>query len=129
MYIRRLSATLALAGFAAVLATAQQPPPQPLDVSGEWTMTVTTDGGPITAWLVLKQEGEKITGSIRSEQGELPLEGTVKDKTLSFWFQYPTPDGNTLPVSMTGTVEGDTVKGTWDAGGMMAGEWTASRKK
>ncbi len=119
-----LAAVLVMLGLAGVVAQ-----PQALDVSGEWNMTVTTDGGPITATLVFKQEGEKLTGALRSDQGELPLEGAVKEKTVSFSFLYPTPDGNTLTVTMTGAVEGDEIKGTWDASGMAAGDWTAARKK
>lgn len=105
-----------------------RPAAQGIDVSGEWAITVNTDGGPIPATLVLKQDGEKVTGSIKSEQGELPLEGTMKDKTLSFAFAYPAPDGNTLTITMTGTIEGDTIKGTADFGGMGSGDWSATKK-
>lgn len=119
----RITGVLVLAG---VAAAAQ---PKAVNVTGEWTMTVATDGGPITATLVFTQDGEKVTGAVRSEQGELPLEGTFKEKTLTFSFLYPAPDGNTLTVTMTGTVDGDEIKGTWDAGGVAAGDWTATRKK
>ncbi len=121
---RWIWAVFAVVGVA--VAAAQ---PQALDVSGEWIMTVTTDGGPITATLVFKQDGEKVTGAVRSDQGELPLEGAVKDKTVTFSFLYTAPDGNALTVTMTGTVEGEAISGTWDAGGVVAGSWTAARKK
>ncbi len=101
---------------------------QGIDVSGEWAITVNTDGGPIPATLVLKQDGEKVTGSIKSEQGELPLEGTMKEKTLSFAFVYPAPDGSNLTITMSGTVEGDEIKGTADFGGMGGGDWSAKKK-
>ncbi len=101
---------------------------QGIDVSGEWAITVNTDGGPIPATLVLKQDGEKVTGSIKSEQGELPLEGTMKEKTLSFAFVYPAPDGSNLTITMSGTVEGEEIKGTADFGGMGGGDWSAKKK-
>jgi hypothetical protein len=105
-----------------------RPAAQGINVSGEWAITVNTDGGPIPATLVLKQEGEKVTGSIRSEQGELQLEGTMKEKTLSFSFVYPAPDGSNLTITMSGTVEGDEIKGTADFGGMGSGDWSAKKK-
>jgi hypothetical protein len=33
-----------------------------------------------------------------------------------------------MTVTMTGTVDGTSIKGTFDAGGMMTGEWTATKK-
>ena len=101
---------------------------QALDVSGEWAVSVNTDNGQVAATLVLKQDGEKITGSIRSDMGESVIEGTMKEKTLSFAFAFPAPDGSNMTVTMTGTVDGTSIKGSYDAGGMMAGEWTATKK-
>jgi hypothetical protein len=115
-------------GAALVLALPVRGDAQGVNVAGEWAMTVNTDNGAISATLVLKQDGEKITGSIKGDAGEMPLEGTIKEQTLTFGFTYPAPDGNALPVTMTAKVEGDTLKGTFDAGGMMAGEWTATKK-
>lgn len=111
-----------------VLALPARSHAQSLDVSGEWTMAVNTDNGQVAATLVLKQDGEKVTGSIRSEMGEQTLEGTMKEKTLSFVFVFPAPDGSNMTVTMTGAVDGTSIKGTYDAGGMMAGEWTATKK-
>jgi hypothetical protein len=119
---------LLLCAVALVLALPARSSAQAIDVSGEWAMTVNTDNGQIPVTLVLKQEGEKITGTIRSDMGESVLEGTMKEKTLSFAFNFSTPDGNSMVVTMTGTVDGTSVKGTFDAGGMMTGEWNATKK-
>ena len=117
-----------LSGVALVLALPARASAQAIDVSGEWAMTVNTDNGQIPVTLVLKQEGEKVTGTIRSERGESALEGTMKEKTLSFAFNYSTPDGNSMVVTMTGTVDGSSIKGTFDAGGMASGGWEATKK-
>lgn len=119
---------LLLCAVALVLALPARSSAQALDVSGEWAMSVNTDNGQIPATLVLKQEGEKITGSIRSDMGESVIEGTMKEKTLSFAFNFSTPDGSSMVVTMTGTVDGTSIKGTFDAGGMMTGEWNATKK-
>jgi len=117
---------LAFAGL--LLALPSRALAQAAGVDGEWAMTVNTDQGPISAVLVVKADGEKVTGAVKGEQGDLPLEGTFKEKTLSFSFLYPAPDGSSLTVTMTGTVEGDTINGTFDAGGMASGSWTAKKK-
>ena len=119
---------LLMCAVALVLALPGRSSAQALDVSGEWAMTVNTDNGQIPVTLVLKQEGEKVTGTIRSEMGEQVLEGTMKEKTLSFAFPYATPDGTSMTVTMTGIVDGTSIKGSFDAGGMMTGEWTATKK-
>ncbi len=119
---------LMICAVALVLALPARAGAQAIDVSGEWAMAVNTDNGQIPVTLVLKQEGEKITGTIRSDMGEQVLEGTMKEKTLSFAFNFSTPDGNSMVVTMTGIVDGTSIKGTFDAGGMMSGEWTATKK-
>ena len=110
-----------------VLAVPARASAQALDVSGEWAMTVNTDNGQIPVTLVLKQEGERVTGTIRSDMGEQVLVGTLKEKTLTFAFPFATPDGTSMTVTMTGTVDGTSMKGSFDAGGM-SGEWTATKK-
>jgi hypothetical protein len=117
-----------LCGVAVVLALPARSSAQAVDVTGEWAMTVNTDNGQIPVTLVLKQEGEKVTGSLRSDMGESVLEGTMKEKTLSFAFNFSTPDGNSMVVTMTGTVDGSSIKGTFDAGGMMSGAWEATKR-
>jgi hypothetical protein len=119
-----------LCGVAVVLAlpARSSAQAQAIDVTGEWAMTVNTDNGQIPVTLVLKQEGEKVTGSIRSDMGESAIEGTMKEKTLSFAFNFSAPDGNSMVITMSGAVEGATIKGTFDAGGMMSGSWEATKK-
>jgi len=113
--------SLALLSIVALLVVAA--PAEAADVSGEWTITVNSSQGPIPATLRLKVEGEKLTGAIvGGEGGEMPLEGTVKDNEITFSFWY-----GEIPVTMTGKVDGDTIKGTFDAGGQDGGDWAGKR--
>ena len=73
-------------------------------------------------------DGEKLTGSIVGDAGTIPIEGTAKDGEISFSFYYPTGSGD-IPVTMTGKVDGDSVKGTYDAGTAGGGDWSGSRVK
>jgi hypothetical protein len=114
-----LAACLALPAAAAAQST---------DALGTWNASFNTQNGVIAATLKLQKSGEKITGTIASDQGESPVEAQVKDKTLTVWFTY-SANGNAIPIEMTGTVDGDSAKGTMTAGGSPAGDWTATRAK
>ena len=116
-----LAASLALPASAAAQSTSP-------DVLGTWNATVNSQNGVIEATLKLQKSGDKLTGTIASNEGELPVEAQVKDKTLTIWFNYPT-GGNTIPIELSGTIDGDSVKGTMMAGGSPAGDWSATRAK
>jgi len=117
-----LAACLALPAAAA----AQTASPDPL---GTWNATFNTQNGVIPATLKLAKTGEKITGSIASPEGETPVEAEYKEKTLKVWFNYAGGGGGPIPIEMTGTIDGDTAKGTMTAGGSPAGDWSATREK
>jgi hypothetical protein len=104
-------------------AAAQSP-----DASGTWNATFTTQNGPQAATLKLQKSGDKMTGTIASAQGQADVEAQVKDKTLTVWFTFPS-NGNMIPIEMTGTLDGDSVKGSFAAGGNPVGDWSATRAK
>ncbi|MCA1563308.1 MAG: hypothetical protein LC753_09425 [Acidobacteria bacterium] len=115
----------------AVISAAALAPPalaQTADATGKWSMTLNTPRGPNTVPLVLKKEGETLTGTLTGPQGEeLPIAGTQKDTAVSLSFTVQTSDG-TIPVMMTGTQDGDAMKGTVDFGGRGTGDWSATRE-
>ena len=60
-------------------------------VAGDWDLSINGPEGVITATATLKQDGEKVTGSITSPQGTVELTGTVKGKTLNIALPDPGP--------------------------------------
>jgi len=109
-------------------AAAAQSTPAPADVLGTWNATINSQNGVVPATLKLQKSGDKLTGTIANQEGEIPVEAELKAKTLTVWFSYPT-GGNTIPIELSGTIDGDSVKGTMLAGGSPAGDWTATRAK
>src|SRR5262245_26322410 len=99
---------------------------QSKNLSGNWKLTLETPNGSGSPSLVLKHEGEKLTGTYKGRFGESPLEGTVKDKDIKFTVKV-NAQGNELQIEYTGTVEGDTMKGKVKFGDF--GEGTFSGKK
>jgi hypothetical protein len=117
---RTLQAVIALVLFAGP-AFAQAP-----DITGKWDLSIGTAQGAMPATLTVKKEGDKLTGVISSMQGEIPTTVTQKAKDVSIEMSIQTPNG-ALNIVMSGTVDGDTMKGTADFGGRGSGEWSAKK--
>jgi hypothetical protein len=83
------------------------------DVSGTWQVTVETSQGTGTPTVILKQDGEKLTGTFNSQIfGEAKLTGSVKGNAIEFAFEGDA-GGQTLKVSYKGTIDSPTsMKGT-----------------
>ena len=82
-----------------------------------------------TPTIVLKQEGEKLTGEYVSAQyGKFPITGTVKGADVTFSFAMNV-EGNGLNVTYAGKVDKDGhLAGSVNYGDMMSGTFTAFRK-
>jgi hypothetical protein len=95
------------------------------DLSGTWNATVQTTGGNGSPTFVLKQEGEKLTGTYAGTLGNAAVTGTVKgdDVTLEF-------DVSGTKVTYTGKIDstGKKIEGTCDYGGQASGTFTATKK-
>jgi hypothetical protein len=95
------------------------------DLSGTWSAAVTTSGGSGNPTFVLKQDGDKLTGTYSDPYGDAAVTGTVKgsDVTLAF-----TEQG--VNATYTGKVDGTGTKieGTCDYGGQASGTFTATKK-
>ena len=119
-----IAATICLLAAAALLAA---------DVSGTWNYKMPTPDGEMAATLTLKVDGETLTGTFEFEGGR-KLEitnGTVKGNELKFTVKRDRPSGGFMTYEMTGTVEGDTIKGatkTQMDGQDATSEWSATRK-
>ena len=99
------------------------------DVSGTWQITVETSQGTGSPTAILKQDGEKLTGTFNSQiLGEVKLMGTVKGNAIEFSFEGDA-GGQTLKVNYKGTIQGPTtMKGTAVYAGFEdKATWTATR--
>ena len=99
-----------------------------VDVSGDWEITSETPRGTMTRNITFKQEGSVLTGSIETQNGSLPIQkGTVEGNKISFTIVMSRGD-RSFEMTYTGTVDGDTCKGTFQT---PRGEvpWTGKRTK
>ena len=100
---------------------------KPVDVTGSWESTIESPQGAMTSAATYKQTGEELTGTHVGQMGELQLKGTVKGHTISYQITIDM-GGQQLTITYSGTVNGSTITGTADFGGMGSGAWTAKRK-
>jgi hypothetical protein len=99
-----------------------------VDLTGTWAFTVQSDAGTSTPTVILKQDGQKLTGRYSSMLvGEADLAGSIKDRTFEFTVRAEV-QGFQLALKFEGAVEGtDSLKGTvsTELGG---GTFTGKRK-
>ena len=99
-------------------------------LTGTWTVALDLGTINATPTMVLKQDGEKLTGEYISQQyGKFPLTGTVKGSDVSITFAMNV-EGTALNVVYAGKIEKDgQITGTVNLGDMMNGTFAASRQK
>ena len=103
--------------FTALLAAA--------DVAGVWTFVMETPGGERRAEVLMKLDGETVTGTWDST----PLNGTFSNGRLELAFPMSSAEAEiTATLAVSGTLKEDVLTGTWSFG-EYGGSFTASRKK
>jgi hypothetical protein len=95
------------------------------DVTGKWAFSVITENGTGTPTVVLKQEGEKLTGTYESSRmGVRNIEGTIKKDSLRFALK-----GGEVELTFVGVVvDKDNLRGVLDMGGQGNAAFTAVRQ-
>ena len=123
----------ALTVLVAVPAYAQEAPkpdakPADVNVTGVWDMSVETPNGTIENVATLKQEGEKLTGTLASQMGEIAMEGTVVGNEIK-WVLNIDMGGQQVAIAFAGKIEGETMAGVFEMGGMGTAGWSAKKRK
>ena len=126
--MKKLALLIALLLVACHAQTPAQDAQKPIDVTGVWESTVESPQGSLTSTATYKQNGEELTGTHVGQLGELQLKGTVKGKAIAYTITVDM-GGQQLTITYSGTVDGDTITGTAEFGGMGSGNWTVKRKK
>lgn len=131
----RRASLLTLLGACALLwctaATAQAA----ADANGTWKWTFSRGDREIELKLDLKQDGEKLTGTLHLPFGDgftLDIkDGTFKNDEVDFKTVFER-DGNSFESRYHGKVDGDTIKGTIERernGETRKRDWEAKREK
>jgi hypothetical protein len=94
----------------------------PANVAGNWSVDVSGGAGKTTQTIVLKQDGATITGTFKGPRQSGTIDGSVDGKNIKFHVTAR------IPLDYTGTVDGDSMKGSMSGRGQ-TGDWTATRSK
>ena len=118
----RTLAILALSIFAAIVSA------EPANVAGKWNVTMQLEsitGHPV---ILLKQNGEKLTGTYEGRYGQSEVKGSIKEKEIEFTVSIVAEGMQTQGV-FAGKVDGDTMSGEVSYEGAGDGTWSATRVK
>jgi hypothetical protein len=95
------------------------------EISGEWEAVADAQGQAVPFTLVLKLDGEKVTGSSSSQLGSSTVSsGTWKDGKLAVVLD--TGGGN---ITLVATMVEGKLSGEYDYMGQGSGKWVAQKKK
>ena len=79
------------------------------DISGNWSGTMQMGDNPLDLTFVFKQDGEKLTGTVATPSGDLPLsDGKVVGDKISFFVQADMGGTPTKFIS-EGVIKGDEI--------------------
>lgn len=99
------------------------------DITGQWTATFNTQVGEQHYTYTFKVDGEKLTGTAKSDNGTVTIEnGIVKGDDVSF-VENLDYQGQKLAITYTGKVSGDEIKFTRDVAGAAKEDLVAKRVK
>jgi hypothetical protein len=119
MTLKKGCAVLATALFLAVSLYAA-------DVTGTWNAKVDLGGQGGSPTFVLKQDGEKLTGTYQGALGDAQITGTIKGTKVSFDFSV---QDNKVHYEGTLNAAGNQIEGTCDYAGQASGTFKATKSE
>jgi opacity protein-like surface antigen len=96
------------------------------DVTGTWKAKVYLGDQTGTPTFVLKQDGEKLTGTYSGALGEAQVHGTVKGNEIVLDFDV---SGAAIHYAGKIDAEGKKIEGSVDYGGQASGTFTATKSE
>jgi hypothetical protein len=100
-----------------------------VDPSGQWTLVVSTPQGDQTVQLSLRREGEQIRGSLTTPTGTSDIRNarmTGNELRFSTSIQL---GADTMDATIVGTIEGDTMRGTFTLPALGSFEFTGTKPR
>lgn len=95
-------------------------------LAGEWDAAFETPGGMRSFKIVFEVDGERLTGTVKRQAGDVPLIGTVKGDTVNFSYTIVYNE-NSLVLTVAARLSGDSLTGVVDFGGAAQEEFSAKR--
>src|SRR3954467_4464704 len=101
---------------------------EPVNVAGKWNVSLELESITGHVLILLKQDGEKLTGTYEGRYGQSELKGSIKEKEIEFTVSI-VAEGMQSQGVFGGKVNGDTMSGNVSYEGAGDGTWSAARAK
>ena len=129
--IAHVMSALLLSAALAAQNPPQNPPPANQEkpaptMTGTWAIEAHHSAGVSTPTVSITQTGEKLTGKYTGSYGESELTGSIKGQEFTFTIEIGTEQK--VRVVYTGTLDGNSIKGSLTMGEMGEGTFTGKRK-
>lgn len=95
------------------------------NVVGTWDITIDSPQGQNKAMLMIKKDGDKLSGAMKSARGERPIESVALAGNDITFVMKANVQGQDMVFTYKGKVEKDSMKGDVDFGGLATGNWSA----
>jgi len=100
-----------------------------IDPSGTWSLTIQSPQGEINAQLTLARDGEQISGTLSSHMGNVAVKsGRMNGNQIRLTATIDA-GGQSVDATLTGTIEGDSIRGSIVMGAMGSFEFTGTRPR
>ena len=100
-----------------------------IDPSGNWSLVVQSPEGDINVHLTLSKDGEQITGSLATPMGNFPVKsGRVTGSQIRLTATVEM-GGDSIDAIITGTIEGDSLRGAVSMGAHGTFDFTGTRPR
>lgn len=99
------------------------------DVTGTWNLAVELSVGSGNPLVVLKQQGDKLTGTYSGTLGEAPVTGKIEGDKIEFWFEAEAAGQRFRAVYKGVVKDGKTMQGTVEYGEIGDGTFTGRKKE
>lgn len=101
---------------------------QQYNLSGTWEMVSQTPRGEMKSELEIKQDGAKLTVTIKSQRGDITGEGKIEGNKVEWTITRSTPRGEFTTTYKGEIKDNDNMAGTAEMGQFGSINWTATRK-
>jgi hypothetical protein len=95
--------------------------------SGLWRVQFVAPLGQRAVTMTINQKGERLTGHVTDEFGEYPIAGRFADNRVTVSWTVSEEGGQQLLITMSGTLDGDEIRGTARLGDVGEGTLLARR--
>jgi hypothetical protein len=95
--------------------------------AGTWKLAIESPQGTRESTLVLTESGETLSGTMKTQRGDMPVAGTLKGNAIAFGYKV-SMQGSELDIQYSGIVDGDSMSGSVSFGGMGEGKFAGKKQ-